>query len=365
MKKIVTLCITVLTAVALNGQKQYLIAGTYTDNSHSQGIYVYDFNQLTGKAALVGQQKSENPSYLAISKDGKYVYSVNESGAGGVSSYSFDRGTGALTFINKVSSMGSSPCYIELDHSGKWLFCGNYSSGNLSLYPVNGDGSIGAVKQVVQHEGAGPDKDRQEAPHVHSTVLSPDNRFLYVPDLGIDKVMIYPFNAADGSLFIDKRTFASVAPGGGPRHIIFSKSGKFAYLVEEMSGKVDLFSCKNGQLSLVQTMDKLPVGEAGAGADIHLSPDEKFLYVSQRSNSTLQIYSVQRKKGTLSYKGSYPTLGNFPRNFTIHPSGKFVLVANQRSGDITIFKRNKQTGLLADTGQKIQLDKPVCLKWAP
>lgn len=363
MKQWVVLLFSVCLTLILKGQKQYLLAGTYTENSTSKGISVYRFDTLSGKATAVSQFASINPSYLALSKNGNYVYCVNESDPGKLSSYSFNSETGELSRINTVSSNGSAPCYIEIDKTGNWLFCGNYSSGNLSVYPINKNGSIGDTKQVIHHEGSGPDKDRQEAPHVHSTVISPDNKFLFVPDLGIDKVMIYPFDAATGRLSEAGKSFATVIPGGGPRHIVFSKNGKFAYLIEEMSGRISVFSYKKGKLSRVQTINKLPQGLAGAGADIHLSPDGKFLYASQRSNSTIQIFRVRPKDGKISFIESQSTLGNFPRNFTIHPTGNFLLAANQRSNDIRIFRINKTTGLLTDTGHKILLDKPVCLKW--
>lgn len=344
-------------------QKQYLLVGTYTDSSTSEGIYVFEFNPRTGVLKEISNLKAGNPSYLDISKDGKFIYSVNESGQGKISAFSFDKKNATLSLINSEKNNGSAPCYVNIDKTGKWLFCGNYSSGDLTLHPINNDGSIGAIKQYIKHTGNGPNKDRQQSPHVHCTLISADNKFLYVPDLGIDKVMIYPFDAKKGLLNEDGKTFAAVQPGGGPRHITFSKNGKYAYVIEELSGNVDVFEQKGGALQHVQKINKLPEDEAGAGADIHLSPDGKFLYASQRSNSTIQIFKVNASNGRLTYINAQSTLGNFPRNFTIHPSGNFLLVANQRSEDIIVFKRNKSTGLLTFTGEKIKLGKPVCLKW--
>ncbi len=362
MKSTYLLALALLAQFGAFSQKQYLLVGTYTDNSTSKGIYVFEFNPKTGAVSARGNVEAGNPSYLAISKDGKYVYSVNESEHGKISSFSFDKKNGAMKPINFEKNNGSAPCYVELDHTGKWLFCGNYSSGDLTLHAINRNGSIGPMKQLIKHSGHGPDKNRQTSPHVHCTYISKDNRFLYVPDLGIDKVMIYPFNDKKGVLDEDKKFFAQVQPGGGPRHITFSANGKFAYLVEELSGSVDVFRQTSGRLESIQKINKLPAGETPSGADIHLSPDGRFLYVSQRSNSTIQIFRVNAANGMIDYVDAAPSGGTFPRNFTIHPSGDFLLTANQKSDDIVIYKRDKITGLLTQTG-RIAVGKPVCLKW--
>ncbi len=345
------------------GQTQYLLAGAYTDKSTSEGIYVFEFNPQTGSLSKHSIAKTGNPSFLAVSNDGKFVYSVNEFDEGAVSAFAFDKKAGTLSFINSQKSNGSSPCYVSLDKTGKWLFCGNYSSGDLGLFPIESNHSIGSLKQFIKHSGSGPVPDRQGSPHVHCAIVSNDNKFLFVPDLGVDKVMIYPFNATSGILDERKKMFATVDPGGGPRHIIFSKNNKYAYLIEEMSGCARVFEQKNGTLKLIQKIYKLDSKESNAGADIHLSPDGRFLYMSQRSNSTIQIFKVNSKSGKIGYMGAQSTMGNFPRNFTIHPSGNFLLVANQLSNDIVIFKINKKTGLLTFTGQKVELGQPVCLKW--
>jgi len=343
---------------------QRLVVGTYTHNSQSKGIYTYDFDINTGKAQQVSVAATSNPSYLCISDDNQFVYSVNEEDdKGGVSSFSYNKKDGTLQFLNTQSSEGSAPCYISTDKTGKWLFVGNYGSGNLAVYPILENGNIGSVHQFIQHTGSGVNKSRQEGPHVHCTYISPDNKNLYVPDLGLDKVVIYPFNAETGLLDTLSKSAIDVKPGGGPRHIIFTQKGKYAYLVEEMSGNVNVIKKSKSRHTIIQTENHLPVGQEGAGADIHLSPDEKFLYVSQRSNSTIQIFKVNPKKGKIKFVGEQATLGNFPRNFTIHPSGKFLLVANQKSDDITIFKRDMRTGLLTDTGERIEVGIPVCLKW--
>ncbi|TXI33356.1 MAG: lactonase family protein [Niabella sp.] len=342
---------------------QRLLVGTYTDDGKSKGIYIYNFDKKTGIAKEQSSNSSGNPSFLIPNKNNTIVYSVNEYDKGEISAFEYDKTSGSLKFINKGYSNGSAPCYLALDKTGKWLFTGNYGGGNLSVHSIEADGSIGQQVQLIQHNGKSINADRQSSPHVHCTYVSPDNKYVFVPDLGIDKVMIYPFNAPTGKLDTGNKSFITVKPGGGPRHIIFNKEGSTGYLAEEMSGNVNTIKKIGNEFSIIQTLNNLPKGQAGAGADIHLSPDEKFLYVSQRSNSTIQVFKVNKKNGSLQFVGETPNEGNFPRNFTIHPSGKYLLAANQRSNDITIFKRNKRSGLLTYTGSKIKVGTPVCLDW--
>lgn len=341
----------------------YLFVGTYTNDSPSKGIHVYDFNSKTGAAKELSHVIAGNPSYLAVSNDGKYVYSVDENAQGKISSFAFDKHNAQLTLLNSERNNSSTPCYVAIDKTGKWLFAGNYGSGDLTLHPLHADGTIGPIKQLIKHTGSGPDKSRQKTPHVHCTYISPDNKFLYVPDLGIDKVMIYPFNATTGKLDEQNSSFYKVTPGGGPRHITFTKDGHFGYLVEELSGAVVALRRDGNQLIEVTRVNHLPEGVPASAADIHLSPDGKFLYASQRSNSTIQIFSVNKIDGSISYVASQSTLGNFPRNFSIQPSGNFLIAGNQNSNNAVVFRVNKKTGLLTETGHNISIGKPVCHVW--
>lgn len=348
---------------AQNLPAQRLIIGTYTNNNASKGIYVYDFNAVNGEAREIGSAKAGNPSYQVVDNKRDFVYSVNESDEGKISAFKYNRSAGSLSLVNQQSNNGSAPCYVSIDKTGKWLFAGNYSSGNLTVHPIASDGSIGIIQQAIQHRGSGPNKGRQESAHVHCTYVSPDNRFLYVPDLGIDKVMIYPFNAQTGRLDTAQSSAITIPAGGGPRHIVFTQNGKSGYIIEELSGAITVVVRKGNQHSIVQQINNLPAPYNGASADVHLSPDERFLYTSHRGNSTLQIHKVDAKTGRLSFVVEQSTNGNFPRNFTIHPSGKWLLAANQKSNDITIFKRDVHSGLLTDSGQRIQVPAPVCLQW--
>lgn len=359
-----------LLPLTIFAQDRYLLIGTYS-GSKSEGIYVYKFNSATGDNSFVSVVKSSNPSFLAVSPNQKFVYAVNENAdstrytvGGNISAFAFNKTNGTLTEINKQPSGGKHPCYVAIDKTGKWVFAGNYTSGSIGLLHTNKDGSLAALKQIIQHEGSGPNKDRQMGPHVHSTILSADNKYLYVPDLGIDKVMIYAFDKTNGSL---KYTSAAASlPGNGPRHFEFAPNNKFAYLMEEMSGTVVCYKATNGSLQLQQRISALPAdfkGVVGA-ADIHISPNGKFLYCSNRGDAnSISIFSINAVNGKLTLLGHQSTLGKTPRNFNFDPSGNFLLVANQNTDDIVIFKIDKKTGLLTDTGKRINVVNPVCLKW--
>ena len=349
----------------------YLIVGTY-DSPKSEGIYVYKFNNTDGSAKEVSHIKTPNPSFVTVSPNEKFVYAVHEIAKGGnggeVAAFAFNKKTGTLTFINQQLSGGDHPCYVEIDKTGKWVIVANYTSGSLSVLPVNADGSLGVATPTIQHTGSGKDTARQKGPHVHCTKLSADNRWLFVSDLGIDKVMIYAFNPATGKLTPAKDPFAATEPGSGPRHFTFHPNNKYAYLIEEMAATVVVYRYNNGTLKKIQGISSLPVGDTGliGSADIHVSPDGKFLYASNRGrgkSNTIAIFKIDPTNGTLKTVGHQYTIGNIPRNFNFDPSGNFLLVANQESDEVVVFKRNKQTGLLTDTGKRINVGKPVCLKW--
>jgi len=342
----------------------YLLVGTYT-RGKSEGIYVYKFNSNTGQSALVSSAPASNPSYLAVSPNRRYVYAVNEDkDSGAVTAFSF--ASGKLKKLDTKPSGGDHPCYVAVDKTGKWVFAGNYSGSNFSVFPVAADGSLKVSSTTITHSGSSINKERQEKAHVHCTVLSPDNRYLFVSDLGMDKIMAYSFNAASGKLVSAPKPFTEVSPGAGPRHITFAPSGKYAYLMEELSGTVVVFAYHNGMLRQLQSISSVPADFTGfaGSADIHVSPDGRFLYASNRGESnTIAVFSINPGSGMLTGKGFYPVLGNAPRNFNFDPSGNFLLVANQDSDEIVIFKRNKQTGLLTDSGERIKAGNPVCIKW--
>ncbi|MDX1938120.1 MAG: lactonase family protein [Flavihumibacter sp.] len=372
MKKMLTLACLLL-PIYFFAQQHYLIVGTYTDASKSEGIYVYKFNSANGSATPVSVIKASNPSYLCVSPDQQFIYAVNESAdstigyvGGWVSSYSFNASNGRLTEISQQQSGGKHPCYVSVDKTGAWVTVGNYSSGTIGLFSTNNNGVLKPASQIIQHSGKSVNAQRQEGPHVHSNIFSADNRYLFVPDLGIDKIMHYSFDAAAGKLTAATQPFSESAAGSGPRHFEFHPNNKFAYLMEEMTGTVKAFTYHNGQLKQLQTISSHPADYTGAkgSADIHVSPDGKFLYCSNRGESnTIAIFSVNRKTGKLKAIGYQSVLGKTPRNFNFDPTGNYLLVGNQNSDEIVIFKRDTKTGLLTDSGQRITVGKPVCLKW--
>jgi 6-phosphogluconolactonase len=365
MKKILSQLF--LLAISLTGfcqDEHFLLVGTYTSGK-SEGIYVYKFNSTTGDFSYVSKAAAANPSYLAVSPDKKYVYAVNEdrNDKGSVTAFSFNKENGSLTLINKQPSGGDHPCYVAVDKTGRWVTVGNYTGGNLSVLPVMVNGSLGAPK-TIDHTGSGVVKSRQEKPHVHATVFSADNKYLFVPDLGTDKVMVYSFNPGSGKLTAGNPI--RTEPGTGPRHFTFHPNNKFAYLVEELTAGISAYAYKNGKFTFLQRIAALPADYTGtkSGADLHVSPDGDFLYSSNRGESnSLSIFSINKKTGRLALKAHQSTMGKTPRNFNFDPSGNFLLAANQNSDNIVIFKRDKNTGLLEDTGKRIEVGNPVCVKW--
>jgi len=358
--------------IAFSQSNTYLLIGTYTSGK-SEGIYVYNFNSTTGDNNYVSSSKIANPSYLAVSSDNKKVYAVTENadstkfGIGGaITAFSFDNKKGTLTYLNQQFSGGLHPCYVTVDHSGKWVFAANYTSGTAAMIAVNTDGSLGKVKQVLQDTGSGPNVQRQKSPHLHSTMLSPDNNYLFTPDLGTDKVMIYQFDKNKGILNAAKPAFAESMPGSGPRHLDFHPNNSFVYLIEEMTGTVVAFKYQSGKLQKIQRISALPEKFNGAigSADIHVSKDGKFLYCSNRgSSNSIAIFKIDSQTGKLTKVGEQSCMGKTPRNFNFDPTGNFLLVANQQTDDIVIFKIDKKTGLLTDTNKRINVPNPVCIKW--
>lgn len=350
-------------------QKFYLLIGTYTGTG-SKGIYVYNFNAQTGTAKWVSNTDTiTNPSYITLSHNGNFVYAVNETNGanpGRVSAFSFNKINGKLKFLNTVLSGGDDPCYIAESNSNKWVAVANYTSGSAAIFPVNKDGSLQTYSQLIQHSGRSINKERQEKAHVHETVFSPDYNYLFTPDLGMDKVMIYKFKSSlKKPLEPTSPAFINATPGSGPRHITFHPNGKFAYLIHEMGGTVTAYSYNNGKLKAIQELPTHPEEFKGTlgSAEVFVSPDGKFLYASNRGDeNTITIFSVNSSTGKLKLIGYQSVFGKAPRNFIIDPSGNYLLVANQDSDNIVIFKRDKKTGLLKETKDQIKLPKPVCLQ---
>ncbi|GHT79512.1 6-phosphogluconolactonase [Bacteroidia bacterium] len=337
--------------------KQYLLAGAYSDGT-TPGMVVYDFDTQTGEFEYVSAIDGiENPSYLAVSPDEQFVYSVNETANGAVSSFTFDKTTGTLRLINYQFTEGADPCYISINQDATLLFTANYNGGNLSVFPL---GKEGCIQPLVQNIAFKP------ASHIHTAVFSPDEKRLLVTDLGTDKIyQYYLMKTADGLPLLREDQVVQLEHGSGPRHLAFHPNGKFLYSINELSGTITVMDYADGIQDFRQTIvaDTTP-GVGGKGsADIHLTPDGRFLYASNRAQTnTIAIFSVNPDDGTLTKIGYQPT-GLHPRNFLLSPNGKFLLCANRYSDNIQIFEIDSVSGLLHDTEKIIQQSQPVCLQW--
>lgn len=359
--------------LAAESNQKIVYVGTYT-NHGSNGIYAYRFDASTGEVTSIGlAAETPQPSWVIFSSDGKYLYAANEmqdfqgQKSGAVSSFA-TTGSAKLTFLNQLASRGADPAYITLDHTGKYLIAANYTGGNLTIFPIEKDGKIGTASDFVQHKGSGVNKERQEGPHPHEVVISPDNRFALVPDLGLDEVVIYPFDPSKGKFGTPH--VQKVAPGEGPRHAAFSKDGKFFYLMTEMGSKVIVFSYDkaNGALKELQTISCLPSNFKGenTGAEAEVHPSGKFLYVSNRGdNNSIAVFGIDSKTGKLKLVQIEPTQGKTPRHFAIDPTGKWLLAENQDSDSIVSFRIDPANGRLTDSGHKVEISSPTCIQFAP
>jgi 6-phosphogluconolactonase (cycloisomerase 2 family) len=346
-----------------NSNKMYLIIGSYSDGS-TPGISVYDFDMESGEFSFVNDIKNVlNSSYLAISPDEKLIYSVNENDEGAVSVFSFEKGSGALSFINSQLTKGAHPCYIAVDKGRNFIVTANYTGGSVSYFPLNAEGHIEPLQQLWDMNEL-MRGNNESVSHIHTTVFSPCGKFLFITDLGLNK--IYRFNVeTDNSLTFDTENVTDLPSGSGPRHLAFHPNGNFLYCINEHAGAVTVFNYRNGVLTPVQTIvsDITDDARRKGSADIHISPDGRFLYASNRANANnIAVFSINVDDGNLTFVGHQPT-GRHPRNFIISPNGKFLLCANRNSNNIQIFEINQQTGLLCDTRKEIQLSQPVCLKW--
>ncbi|NML23780.1 lactonase family protein [Pseudoflavitalea sp. G-6-1-2] len=366
MKNLLASILFLLLALKGFSQTQYLLVGTYTQGK-GEGIYVYKFDQKSGKLTQHSKVVTNNPSYLEVSPDQKFVYAVHEEpkDQAQVSAYAFDKTKGTLRLINQQPTNGAHPCYVSVDKTGKWVAVGNYSGGSFSVYHVNADGGLQPAAKTIRHYGWGADKKRQGSPHVHSTVFSPDNKFLIVQDLGVDKIFTYAFSA-DTGVSDSAIAFTATSAGSGPRHLVFHPRKDIAYLMEEMSGDIVTFRYNTGRFNPIQNVSALPEdynGDIGS-ADIHVSPDGKFVYGSNRGQSNdIAIFRTEDPTGMLRHVANEPAQGTGTRNFTIHPSGNYLLAAYQTSDKIVVYKRNKKTGTLTLLQQSVEVGNPVCLKW--
>ena len=355
--------LTLLTQPAMAKHNTYnFLVGTYTNNTNSKGIYNIhcDFNQKK-ITAHVTIDSILDPSYLCLSTDKKFLYSISERGEkSSISSYHFDQQTGEAVFINRVAGYGADPCYVAV--SDKHVITANYSGGNVCVFGRNKDGALTDIIQNIQHEGKSIDPNRQNKPHVHQAIFSPDKKFVLVNDLGTDFVTSYSYNPDSETNVLTEVSKLKLKEGSGPRHLAFSKNAKHIYVLQEMDGTVTTISIDNGKLQLVDETTVIRKENIVSGAaDIHISPDGKFLYATNRGNANdISVFSI-RANGKIQFVEQISVNGIGPRNFAITSDGKFILVANQKTNQVIVFNRNKKSGKLTDAGVKIDLPSPVCL----
>jgi 6-phosphogluconolactonase len=351
----------------------FAYVGAYTRGS-SKGIYGYRFDAKTGHFTPMGlAAEVANPSFIATDPSHRFLYAVTEMSKGkangDINSFAIDAKTGALTFLNKVDAAGGESCHLVVDQTAKTLFVANYGTGSIASFAIRADGSLGERKSFDQLTGVGVNPARQEGPHAHAVVLSPDNRFLFVPDLGTDKIHIYKVDAAKGTFTVNEPAFIRLTPGFGPRHLAFSADAKFAYLLYEMGSSVTVFSYDSakGALTPVQTISTLPANFKGEdnSAEIEIDRTGRFLYASNRGDDSITVFKIDPHQGTLTKIQTASTKGKDPRNFAIDPTGKYLLAANQTSGQMVVFTIDKKTGLLTPTSQVLDLSLPVCILFVP
>ena len=366
--RIIIIMATLISTPSLIATTYDLYFGTYTNASPSEGIYHSTFDSTTAvlsKPKLAA--KVSSPTFLAIHPNNKIVYAISERNPGEVSAFAIDPHTKHLNFINKVSSGGIGPCHLSLSVDAKTLLVANYSSGSLSSIPIKIDGSLGTPASQIKHKGSSVNKNRQEAPHAHSINITPDNKFAYVADLGIDKIMIYNLDTKTSKLTTNTPSYFATKPGAGPRHLTFHPNGKLVYLINELDNTLIALSYNstNGELKELQSISTLPSGFKGKSktAEVNIHPNGKFLYASNRGHDSIATYAINSDTGMLTFVSFQKYEINNPRHFNLDPSGKFCIVGSQDTNQISLFKIDQKNGELIPTKTKYTIGKPVCIKF--
>jgi 6-phosphogluconolactonase len=349
--------------------------GTYTD-SKSKGIYVSRLDIANGQLSVPELAvETASPSFLAIHPNRRLLYAVGEidnfagKKSGAVNAFSIDSKSGRLTLLNQQPSGGAGPCHLVCDRTGKSVLVANYGGGSVSALPIDADGKLGEATAFIQHAGSSVNPQRQKEPHAHSINVDASNRFAVAADLGLDKLLVYRFDAGKGTLVPNDPPHASVKPGSGPRHFAFHPKGRFAYVINEIQCTVTAFeyNAQRGELKEIQTISTLPEGESVqrgySTAEVQVHPSGKFVYGSNRGHDSIVVYTIDESTGKLAYVENKPTQGKTPRNFGIDPTGAFLLAANQGSDSLVVFRINSSSGRLTPTGQTVEVGAPVCVKF--
>ncbi len=349
-------------------------AGTFTHRG-ARGIYRYRLDTDTGALIAGGPPLPlSNPAFLAFGPGKRHLYTVNEQSefmgqkSGGVSALAVAPKTGELRLLNQQLSHGTSPCHLSVDSMGRYVFVANYGSGTVAMLPILDDGRLGQASDVVQHHGAsGVNPARQEGPHAHSVTISPDDRFAFVCDLGLDRVMIYRIDYEKGQLLPNDPPWVEANPGSGPRHFAFHPTHRYAYVINELDSTITAYACdhEQGALSPLQTISTLPEKVENTCADLHVAPSGHFLYGSNRGHDSIAIFAIDPGTGKLTPLGHESTRGKTPRNFALTPDGRYLLAANRDSDNITVFLVDQESGQLEFTGHEVHVSTPVCIRLIP
>jgi 6-phosphogluconolactonase len=360
----------------------FLYAGTSTNRGTSKGIYVYRYDSANGKTESLGlAAESPRPSFLAVHPNHRFLYAVNEisnfsapgapagARAGSITAFAIDPNTGRLTQLNAVSSKGGGPTHLSIDSSGKWVAAANYGGGSVALFPVQADGSLGEATGFSQHTGFTATQ-RQTAPHAHGAYFSPDGRFLFVCDLGLDKIMAYRIDVPSGAIIPLDPAFAPLKPGSGPRHVAFSPNGRFAYTANELNSTVSAFSYDkaSGRLSEIQTLPTITGYDGANGvnypSEVEVDSRGRFVYVANRNGDNIAVFAIAAD-GKLTPSSQTSVGGKYPRHFALDPSGKYLFVENQNSENIVQFRVDQATGALTPTGVDLKISTPMCVAFVP
>ena len=351
--------------------------GTYTNTpAASKGIYLYDLDLTTGALTDTNlTAMTPNPSFLAIAPNRKFLYAVNETQSyggkmtGSVTAFSIDAKTGKLAELNSQASMGTDPCHLVVDAKGENVLVANYSSGSVAVLPIGADGKLAPHSSVAQHSGSSANAGRQEGAHAHSIYSDASGRYVLSCDLGTDKVYVYHYDAKQGKITPNDFAAATLPPGSGPRHLVFSANRRYLYVINEMLSTVTAFEWneKTGEMKPVQSVSTLPADfhDESTTAEIALSPNGKFLYASNRGHDSLAIFAVNAQTGLLHSVGWQSTQGKTPRSFALDSTGTFLIAANQNTDNVVVFRVAPETGLLTQVGPAASIPAPVCVLFAP
>jgi 6-phosphogluconolactonase len=357
----------------VGAEEQFAYIGTYTNDGRSQGIYRLFLDSANGSMRVDGlAAESRNPSFLALHPNGRTLYAVNEvqdhggKPTGAVTAFAVARASGKLTLLDQLPSHGKDPCYVSLDRTGRTVLVANYTSGSIASFTVRPDGRLGVARTIVQHEGHGPNVERQTSPHAHCIMTDPGNKYVLAADLGVDGVLIYKFDERTGSIATVANGVAT-KPGAGPRHLAFHPNGRFLYVVNELDSTLAVYTYDGdrGSLDQVQVTAASPGGtvEGNHPADVHVASSGRHLYSSNRGDDTIAVFGIDARSGQVTPVEQVSTGGKTPRNFALDPSGRFLLVANQQSDSILGFRVDAETGRLTPTGARAELPSPVCIRF--